>query len=88
MRITLKLFAMLTDHLPAGTNGEKPSGNALVLEVPDGMSVQGAIERFSLPYRLVHLVLVNGIYIAPQDRAGHVLKAGDELAIWPPIAGG
>jgi molybdopterin converting factor small subunit len=31
---------------------------------------------------------VNGVYIAPAGRVGHVLQEGDELAIWPPIAGG
>jgi molybdopterin synthase sulfur carrier subunit len=88
MRITLKLFAMLSDHLPSEADGNSRSGNELALEISDGMSVQGVIERFNLPSRLVHLVLVNGVYIAPQARAAQVLKAGDELAIWPPIAGG
>ena len=37
---------------------------------------------------LVHLVLVNGRYIAPEMRASEVLHPGDALAIWPPIAGG
>jgi len=41
-----------------------------------------------LPQKLVHLVLVNGHYIAPEQRASKVLLEGDVLAIWPPIAGG
>jgi sulfur carrier protein ThiS len=41
-----------------------------------------------LPAKLVHLVLVNGHFIAPEQRALHVLAEGDVLAIWPPIAGG
>jgi molybdopterin converting factor small subunit len=36
----------------------------------------------------VHLVLVNGTYIAPEKRSTHLLIEGDTLAIWPPIAGG
>jgi molybdopterin converting factor small subunit len=36
----------------------------------------------------VHLVLVNGKYIEPSQRASYALKEGDVLAIWPPIAGG
>jgi len=36
----------------------------------------------------VHLVLVNGSYIAPEQRASQTLAEGDVLAIWPPIAGG
>jgi len=36
----------------------------------------------------VHLVLINGSYVAPEDRATRTLVDGDVLAIWPPIAGG
>mgnify|MGYP003498070227 FL=1 len=46
------------------------------------------IDEFNLPPKLVHLVLVNGNYIQPGDRAGRALAEGDVLAIWPPIAGG
>jgi molybdopterin converting factor small subunit len=37
---------------------------------------------------MVHLVLVNGVYVAPAEHMSHVLKQDDVLAIWPPIAGG
>ena len=84
MRITFKLFAMLAEHLPA----DRPPGNAVDLEVPDGSTVAAVIDRFQLPPALVHLVLVNGKYIAPEDRATTILHEGDALAIWPPIAGG
>ena len=88
MRITLKLYAMLSDHLPPETDGQRRKGNELPLDVVDGASVQEVIDRFNLPEKLVHLVLVNGVYIAPKARVAHTLAANDELAIWPPIAGG
>ena len=88
MRITLKLYAMLGDHLPDEADGHRRAGNELSLEMPDGATVQGVIDRFRLPSRMVHLVLVNGVYVPPAARSGHVLAANDELAIWPPIAGG
>jgi sulfur carrier protein ThiS len=88
MRITLKLYAMLSDHLPPEADGQRRKGNELALDVPEDASVQGVIDRFNLPSKLVHLVLVNGVYVPPAARAGHALAAGDELAIWPPIAGG
>jgi sulfur carrier protein ThiS len=41
-----------------------------------------------VPPKLCHLVLVNGVYVPPAERATRVLHDDDELAIWPPIAGG
>jgi molybdopterin synthase sulfur carrier subunit len=46
------------------------------------------IEPFGMPEKLVHLVLVNGVYVAPAERLTFWPKDGDVLAIWPPIAGG
>lgn len=83
MNVTLKLFATLSDHLPAGAQG-----NQIVLPVAPGTTVQQLIEWLHLPSKLVHLVLVNGVYIPPEARAARVLADGDTLAIWPPIAGG
>lgn len=88
MRITLKLYAMLGDHLPSEADGQRRKGNELPLNVSEGATVQSVIDRFKLPAKLVHLVLVNGVYVPPGARDGHTLAANDELAIWPPIAGG
>ena len=41
-----------------------------------------------MPPKLVHLVLVNGVYVPPEERATRTLVEGDVLAIWPPVAGG
>ena len=59
-----------------------------VLDVAPGASIAEIIEPFAMPPRLVHLVLVNGVYIAPAERATRTLVDGDVLAIWPPVAGG
>jgi len=84
MKLTLKLFASLTDHLPP----EARHSNHVVLAVPDDSDILSVIEPFNLPPKSVHLVLVNGRYIEPTARATYVLAEGDVLAIWPPIAGG
>jgi sulfur carrier protein ThiS len=84
MRITFKLYASLTNHLPA----EARVGNAMPLDVPEGAAIGQVIEPFGLPPKLVHLVLVNGVFVPPEARRSHVLREGDVLAIWPPIAGG
>ncbi|MEI6733813.1 MAG: MoaD/ThiS family protein [Comamonadaceae bacterium] len=84
MKITLKLFATLTDYLPV----ESRYTNIVELEVADGATIVQILEPYQLPQKLVHLVLVNGKYIEPEKRASHSLIEGDVLAIWPPIAGG
>ncbi len=84
MQITLKLFATLTDYLPAAHR----ASNQVPLDVEPTQSILDIIAPYGLPPKLVHLVLVNGHYIAPEARATTCLKEGDVLAIWPPIAGG
>ena len=84
MQITLKLFATLTDYLPP----EARRSNQVSLDISSDASILQIIEPFALPEKLVHLVLVNGKYIAPEARGCTCLVEGDVLAIWPPIAGG
>ena len=84
MKIVFKLFAQLTVYLRT----ETASDNVVELEVEAGTTIAQMVERFHLPHHLVHLVLVNGAYIAPENRASYLLQEGDALAIWPQIAGG
>jgi sulfur carrier protein ThiS len=84
MQITFKLYASLGEHLPI----DKRQGNAMTLDVAPGASILQVIEPFGLPMKLVHLVLVNGVYVPPEERGTRTLAEGDVLAIWPPIAGG
>jgi sulfur carrier protein ThiS len=84
MRITFKLYASLTEYLPA----EARTGNRVPLDMADGTTIAQVIEPFGLPQKLVHLVLVNGVYVEPAERLTRILNEDDVLAIWPPIAGG
>ena len=84
MRVTFKLFAMLQDYLPV----EAKKDNALVLDLKEGTTILQVIERYGVPLKSCHLVLVDGHFVAPGDRGTRVLKEGETLAIWPPIAGG
>ena len=83
MKITLKLFATLSDYLPP-----ERSYNAIALDVDASTTIGALITRFQLPPKLVHLVLVNGVYIERAQRAERILQEGDVLAMWPPVAGG
>jgi sulfur carrier protein ThiS len=84
MRVTFKLFAMLQDYLPL----EARQNNALALDVEEGTTIQQLIERFSLPQKSCHLVLIDGNFVPPAERERRALRDGETLAIWPPIAGG
>lgn len=82
-RITLKLMATLTDYLP-----QPRQGHQITLDIAPGTTVQDVIERFRLPWKQVHLVLVDGVYLYPDQRDTRELRDGETLAIWPPVAGG
>ena len=84
MKITLKLFASLTDYLPV----QARYTNVVELDAAPGATISQIIEPYGLPPKLVHLVLINGKYIEPEHRMTQNLEEGDVLAIWPPIAGG
>ena len=72
MNITFKLFATLTDYLPA----EARRSNQVTLEVAQDASISQIIEPFGMPPRLVHLVLVPGKLMAPEDGGQATRVAG------------
>ncbi|MDD5247734.1 MAG: MoaD/ThiS family protein [Rhodocyclaceae bacterium] len=84
MKVTFKAYAMLSDYLPDAARRT----NAVDVEVPEGTTVIDLIERFRLPRAMCHLVLIDGNFVPPAQRDGRVLRAGETLAVWPPIAGG
>ena len=84
IHITFKLYASLTQYLPA----EVQRANQMPMEVAPDATIADIVAPFNMPPKLVHLVLVNGVYIYPADRPTRTLVEGDVLAIWPPIAGG
>jgi sulfur carrier protein ThiS len=84
MNVKLKLFASLADHLPP----EAQATSSLSLALAPGTTVGQVIAQRRLPEKSCHLVLINGSFVPPTERADRALAEGDELAIWPPVAGG
>jgi sulfur-carrier protein len=84
MKITLKLFASLAVHLPAPARAR----HRIDLEVDPGATVHDVIRRQGIPEALCAIVLVDGHWVARPDRATRVLREGEVLAVWPPVAGG
>ncbi|MBK8960879.1 MAG: MoaD/ThiS family protein [Proteobacteria bacterium] len=83
MKITFKLFASLAQYLPSDA-----VRNIVEIDVDPDTTVHEVIDRFHVPRPSAHLILINGLYVEPEDRDRPMLKAGDALAIWPPVAGG
>ena len=60
----------------------------LIIEISEHNTAYEVIDRYKVPREMAHLVLLNGVYIKPEDRNKSVFNDGDTLAIWPPVAGG
>jgi molybdopterin synthase sulfur carrier subunit len=79
MKVEVRLFATLQPYLPVGAHSDGVS-----LELPPGTTVGDVMESLKIPSDLACLTVVNGRDAAPE----HVLSPGDELAMFPPLAGG
>ena len=83
IKVTLKLYALLGTYLPPEAHK-----NVVALDVDDGTTAVDLLQRFNVPQEMCHLVLINGIFVPPDTRDTAILKDGDALAVWPPVAGG
>lgn len=84
MQITFKLYATLGELLPSNA-----VRNVALIDVPEDASLHFIIDKYLVPRELAHLVLINGVFVCDADRdEPGMLKEGDALAIWPPVAGG
>jgi len=81
MKVKVKLFALYRER--AGTN-------ELWLDLPEGASVQDALNSLAQRFPSLEELLgraffaLNKRYVQLQDP----LKEGDELAVFPPVSGG
>ncbi len=83
MKVTLKLYATLSDLLPRDANQ-----NSIRITVPNDATPNQVIDQYKVPREMAHLVLLNGVYVGREDRDKPLIKENDALAIWPPVAGG
>ena len=84
VRMTLKLFASLTQYLPEAFR----KSHALPLVVDADATIESLIAPLGMPPALVKLVVLNGVFVPPSQRPVTRFADGDVLAIWPPVAGG
>jgi len=74
MKVKVKLFASLREYGP----------EEQIIDLPDNATIEGVISLLVLPEKIPLLRIVNGEHRPVK----HPLKDGDELALFPPIAGG
>jgi len=74
MKVKVKLFASLRTLGP----------DEQVIELPDETTIEDVVQLLKIPETIRLLKIVNGEH----QPADHVLKDGDDLALFPPIAGG
>lgn len=79
MKIQVQLFATLSGYLPGVMQD-----HGATLDVPDGSTIREVVERLGIPADTPMIALVNG----RDALADGVLKEGDTVAMFPPLAGG
>lgn len=80
MQIKVKLMAALRSKLPA----DAVKGTA-AMEVEEGTTIAGLLERLGISSGQVHLVMVNDDMETDRNRA---VGEGDLITVFPPVAGG
>ena len=79
MKIELKLYASLTPYMP-----EKTGENLHLVEITEGITIGQFLENLKIPNGAVRIIFLNGVHA----RADEILKEGDRLGVFPPLAGG
>ena len=74
MKVKIKLFANLRNYGPEEQEAE----------LPEGATLEDAIKLLNLPEKIPMLKIVNGEHRV----LTRSLKEGDEIALFPPVAGG
>lgn len=74
MKVKIKLFASLMQFGPSEQE----------VDLPYNATIEDAVNLLKLPEKFPLLKIVNGEH----RTAKHLLKDGDELALFPPVAGG
>jgi molybdopterin synthase sulfur carrier subunit len=79
MKIEVALYATLSQYLPPGATNRKA-----VIDVRESATVREVMTQLGIPQDLPNILLVNGRQ-APEHT---VLKDGEVLSVFPPLAGG
>ncbi|OGP65036.1 MAG: hypothetical protein A2170_02865 [Deltaproteobacteria bacterium RBG_13_53_10] len=79
MRVRVKLFATLSRYF-----GDVTAGTPFEIEAPDGATLTDLVNQLKLPREEVNILFVNGRSCSMD----WILTHGDEVGIFPLVAGG
>jgi molybdopterin converting factor small subunit len=79
VRVGVRLQAILRKYRPAGSKGD-----VVELELAEPATVRDAVRSLGVPDNLIHAVFVNDKQVALDAP----LAPGDQVRIFPPVAGG
>jgi sulfur carrier protein ThiS len=77
MQIRINLYLTFKERAPGGEN-------SFSMEMPDGSTLDEALESLGISSREPKVALINGRSAA----SGAELKDGDQLTVFPPMEGG
>ncbi|MBN1105856.1 MAG: MoaD/ThiS family protein [Deltaproteobacteria bacterium] len=80
MRIELRLYASLSRYMPVQGSGGQPE----MAEVAEGTTIRELLEGLGVPLGAIKVIFLNGIHAKGEA----VLKEGDRVGVFPPVAGG
>jgi sulfur carrier protein ThiS len=80
MKIELRLFASLARYMPVKTcsNGDQ------TMEIAEGTTIIDILRRLEVPLDKVRVIFLNGLHATGEE----ILKEGDRVGVFPPVAGG
>jgi len=79
MKAEIRLFANFRDFLPEGSKGF-----SYTMSFDAEKTVNDVMHELKLPDDIPRIIIVNGTHAEPD----HVIKDGDVVSLFPPLAGG
>ena len=79
MKIELYFYASLARYMP-DASGER----SCVMEIKQGITVGELLDDLNVPDDAIKLIFLNGLHA----KGDEILKDGDRVGVFPPVAGG
>jgi sulfur-carrier protein len=80
MKVELSLFASLARYAPEKTG----SHSHRMLDIAEGITIIELLKSLEVPIDKVKMIFLNGLHA----KGDEVLKEGDRVGVFPPVAGG